>query len=200
MAVDIYCYIELLTNHGWMFSGEIGPNPEHIYDPEAPELAPIPFFHSVQKELAAILVDTGRPIRSTEPYPPFVARRGQPADLSSVLRHHFKYYSYGDAMVYSWFTTEELIAFDLQSKTMIRQAYVDTEVAHIFADCPTGSPLSLWPKDKPIRYADWSREGIEVRWRESYASIIREFTDVVPRALLKDGSACETRLIVQAGW
>lgn len=200
MAVDINCYIELLTSRGWEFAGDIGPNPERDYDHEAPEKAPIPVFHSVNKELAAILVDTGRPIRSTEPFQSIVPRRELPMDLSRVLREHFKYYSYDDGLVYSWFTTDELIAFNLQSKTMIRQAYVDTEVAYLFADCPTDFPALLWPKGKQIRIAEWSREGTQVRWRESYASIVREFTDVFPEALLKVGSGKQTRLIVQAGW
>ncbi len=200
MAVDIYCYAELQTKDGWVFSGEVGPNPEHAYDSAAPEFAPVPAFHAVHKELAAILVDTGRPIRSTEPYEPIVSRRGQPEDLSPVLKDYFKYFAADDAMVYSWFTMEELVDFNLQSRTMIRQAYVEAEVAHLFADCPSGFPFSRWPKDKPIRYAGQSRDGVEVRWRESYASIIGEFSGMFPNTLLKLGGARETRLVVQAGW
>lgn len=200
MAVDIECYIERWTPGGWVFTGELMDNPERKYDEQAPLFAHVPAFHSDQKELAAILLDTGRPIRSTEAYQAVVDYRGLPKDLSRELQDYFRYFEDDEFVEYSWFGTQELIDFALPSRKMVRQAFVDSDLAHLFADCPQGFPYSNWPDDRPISYAEWRRNGTQVRWVESYDSIVREFSEVFPAALLKEGAADQTRLIVQGSW
>ena len=94
----------------------------------------------------------------------------------------------------------ELDAFDLSSRVMTREAYVPHEAANLFDDCPLGLPLDRWPSGTPVKIAGWSRDGVEVRWKETYATIVKEFVDVVPTALAKAGSPDTTRLVVQANW
>ncbi|NQT36099.1 MAG: hypothetical protein HQ581_01340 [Planctomycetes bacterium] len=200
MAVDLYCYIERQEENSWLFVGEMIPNEEHKYDPDAPKLAPSHILHSVHKELASILVDTGWAIRATEPYTAIVPRRGKPRDLSHELAAHFRYVDDDEATVYSWFTTRELNAFDLSSRVMMRQAYVPEEAAHLFANCPFGFPFDRWPPETPIGIAGWSRDGIEVRWQETYADIVKDFAELVPEVMKECGPPDTTRLVVQANW
>lgn|GEM_PF-4996361 len=76
MGVDLYGYTEVSTDGRWEFAGQMVPSPEREYDSDEPELMRGALFHSYHKELAAILTDTGNPIRSSEPYTPIVPRRG----------------------------------------------------------------------------------------------------------------------------
>ena len=174
------------------------PNEEKSYDPDAPELVPSHVLHSVNKELAAILVDTGWAIRSVEPYTPIVPRRGRPVDLCQQLADYFHSFDGDDGTVFSWFTTEELNAFDLNTRVMTRQAYVPTEAASLFRSGPFGFPLQDWPSGVPVTIADWSRDGTEVNWKETYATIIKEFVDVVPVQLAMAGPPAKTRLVMMA--
>lgn len=183
MAVDLYCYIERHEDARWRLASELVPYDERRYDPEAPELAPSYVHHSVDKELASILVDTGWAIRAAEPYTAVVSRRGKPEDLCPELDTYFRYFDDDDATVYSWFTASELSAFDLSSRMMTRQAYVPHDAAHLFEDCPVGFPLDQWPKDDPVSIAGWSRDGTEV-----------------PPALAAAGAPDATRVVVQANW
>jgi hypothetical protein len=176
------------------------PNEERKYDPDVPSLAPSHALHSVSKELASILVDTGWAIRAVEAYKPIVPRRGRPNDLSRELSEYFRFFNDDDGTVFSWFTAAELISFGLNSRVMTRQAYVPKGAAHLFRNCPFGFPLEHWPRDTPVTIASWSRDGSEVTWRESYETIIEEFVAVVPRALAMAGPPGDTRLVVMANW
>lgn len=200
MAVDLYCYVERYDGGRWRLEGDLVPNGERKFDPDAPRLAPSPVLHSVSKELAAILVDTGSAIRAVEPYTAIVPRRGKPHDLSPELAEYFRYFEGDDATVFSWFTARELATFDLSARIMTRQAYVPPEAAPLFAGCPFGFPLKDWPQGTPVSIAGWSRDGVEVCWRESYATIVQEFVDVVPAALAKSGTPDANRLVVVANW
>jgi len=86
MAVDLYCYVERHEGGIWQLVGELVPNDARQYDPEAPELTPTPVLHSVNRELASILVDTGWAIRAAEPYTAIVPRRGKPKNLPRAFR------------------------------------------------------------------------------------------------------------------
>jgi hypothetical protein len=200
LAVDVYCYIERRTDLEWRFTGNVLPNEERQYDSDAPVLAPSYVLHSVNKELASILVDTGWAIRAIEPYTPVVPRRGRPADLSAELSGYFRFFDGDAGTVFSWFTTEELNAFGLNTRIMIRKAFVPTKAASLFKGCPFGFPLQDWPRGVPVKIAGWSRDGTEVTWKEAYSTIIQEFVDVVPAQLAMAGPPDETRLIVMANW
>ncbi len=200
MAVDICGYAETSHNGRWKFAGEIVPNPDHQYDAEEPALMPQPFFESFHKELAAILTDTGNPIRSSVPYTPVVPRRGLPSDLTPELAAWLRRNEGEDSFQMNWFTKRELDAFGWETRIMRRQAMVNARVAHLFAGCPRGFPYADWPTDIPVSYAGWSRDGVEVEWLETYAEIVSEFySDVIPR-LAALGDADQVRLIVEASW
>jgi hypothetical protein len=176
------------------------PNPEREYDPDEPELMPGELFHSNHKELAAILTNTGKPIRSSEPYTPVVPRRGLPTDLSSELSAWLRRHEGESWFGTTWFTAREAVDFGWADRVMRRQAYVTPQAAPLFADCPRGFPWDRWPAGVPVSYAGWSRDGVEVEWLESYAEIVPEFArDVLPQ-LAALGPPDQVRLVVAASW
>lgn len=200
MGVDIYGYAERALGDCWQFTGELVTNTEREYDPEAPEWMPKEVFHSSIKELAAILTGSGNPIRSSEPYIPVVPQRGLPVDLSPELNAWLRRYQDDVSAACTWFTCREATDFAWRSRLMRRRAYVPLEAAPLFAGCPRGFPLAHWPVGVPIKYAEWSRDGVEVEWVESYEEIVTEFVHEVLPQLTSLGQPDQVRLVVLAGW
>jgi hypothetical protein len=200
MGVDIHCYAEVSLDSRWQFVGEMIPNPEHEYDPDEPDLMPQPLFHSFHKELAAILTDSGNPIRSSVPYTPVVPPRGLPTDLSAELAGWLRRDEGATWLATNWFTRRELDAFGWEERIMRRRAMVDPRVAGLFAGCPQGFPLANWPAGVAVSYSGWMRDGVEVEWLESYAEIVSKFySGVLPR-LAGLGSPDQVRLVAAASW
>lgn len=198
MGVDVYGYAEVRSRGRWAFAGRLVPNPDRDYDPDEPEVMPEALFHAADKELAAILTDTGNPIRSSEPYTPVVPRRGVPPDLSPPLSAWLRRDEGEPWSAATWFTAGEAAEFGWADRVMRRRAYVPPEAAPLFAGCPRGFPLARWPPGVPVSYAGWSRAGVEVEWLESYAEIVPEFVrDVLPQ-LAAVGPSDRVRLIVVA--
>lgn len=104
MGVDVHCYAEVSLDSRWQFAGEMIPNPEHEYDPDEPDLMPQPLFQSCHRELAAILTDSGNPIRSSIPYTPVVPPRGLPPDLSAELAGWLRRHEGETCLATNWFT------------------------------------------------------------------------------------------------
>lgn len=202
MGVDIDGYAEVSLGGRWAFTGRMLPNPEREYDPDAPELMPGELFHSSHKELAAILTDTGNPIRSSEPYTPVVPRRGLPADLSPELSAWLRRHEHEGKWWFrtTWFTAREAAEFGWADRIMRRRAYVVPQAAPLFAGCPHGFPLASWPTGVPISYAGSSRDGVEVEWLESYAEIVPEFVRGVLPQLVALGPPDQVRLVIAASW
>ena len=200
MGVDVYGYVEVHSSGQWAFAAGTVDNPERANDPDEPAVMPEPLFHSYQKELAAILTDTGNPIRSSEPYIPVVPRRGLPPDMSPVLSAWFMRDEDASSSGATWFTAREAVEFGWADRIMRRRAHVPTQAAPLFADCPRGFPWTRWPAGVPVSYAAWSRDGIEVEWLESYEEIVPTFArDVLPQ-LAAFGPLDQVRLIVLASW
>ena len=200
MGVLINGYLEASDSAGWRFAGGTIPNPDRGDRPGEPELVPEPFFQSFHKELAAILVGHGRPIRSAEPYTPVVPKRGLPADLSPELAAYLKLFEREDWFEASWFTGRELLTFDWTSRSMRRTAMVDERVAHLFADGRRGFPFAEWPAGIPIQIAGQSRDGVRVEWVELYAEVVRDFySDVLPRVAALERPD-DVRVVVTASW
>jgi hypothetical protein len=199
MGVDVYGYAEVSRAGRWEFTGCMVPNTDHEYDPDEPKVMPEELFHSGNRELAAILTDTGNPIRSSEPYTPVVPLRGLPPDLSTELAGWLRRYEGQSWFAPTWFTAREAVEFGWEDRIMRRCALVEPQVAHLFAGCPRGFPYASWPKDVPISY--WAMGGgVAVEWLESYAEIAPEFArDVVPR-LGALGPPDQVRLVVVASW
>jgi hypothetical protein len=200
MGVDVYGYAEVWSDGRWAFTGRTVPNPDWEFDSDEPEVIPEELFHTNHRELAAILTDTGNPIRSSEPYTPVVPRRGLPPDLSSELAAWLRRYEGESWFDATWFTAREAAEFGWPDRIMRRQAYVPVPAAPLFAGCPRGFPWSRWPANVPISYAAWSSDGVEVEWLESYAEIVPEFArDVLPRPSAL-GPPDQVRLIVASSW
>ncbi len=200
MGVDIYGYAEVLHAGCWEFIGQMLSNPEYGYDCGEPEMMPEELFHSGRRELAAILTDSGNPIRSTRPYTPVAPRRGLPSDLSAELAGWLQRNEGAPWFVPTWFTVREVLEFGWEERIMQRRAMVPAQAGALFANCPRGFPLVDWPVGVPVKYAEWTRDGVVVEWLESYAEIASEFVrDVLPR-LDELGPRDQVRLIVVASW
>jgi hypothetical protein len=202
MGVSIEGYAEVRSDGRWAFAGRMVPNPFQGYDRDEPEVMPEALFISDSKELAAILTDTGNPIRSIYPYTPVVRPRGLPPDLSSELGAWLRRREeQGETWEGStWFTARDAAAFGWDDRIQRRRAYVTPQVAPLFAGCPRGFPLATWPAGVPVQYSGWSSDGVAVEWRESYAEIVPEFArDVLPR-LGGFGPPDDVRLVVVASW
>jgi hypothetical protein len=131
---------------------------------------------------------------------PAVPKRGLPDDLSPELAAYLKRFEREDWFEASWFTGQELLAFDWTGRTMQRTAMVDERVAHLFAAGRRGFPFAEWPAGTPIQYAEQSRDGMRVEWVEVYAEIVREFhDDVLPRVRAL-GPPDLVRFVVTASW
>ncbi len=158
---------------------------------------PEEFFASNHKELAAILADSGNPIRSSEPYTPVVPSRGLPPDLSGELTNWLQGESSDTT---TWFTAREATEFGWEERIMRRRAMVPREAAGLFAGCPRGFPFAGWPDGLQVSYSTWHRDGVTVDWLESYAEIVPDFVrDVLPR-LAAMGSPDQVRLVVVVSW
>lgn len=80
-------------------------------------------------ELAAILTDTGNPVRSSEPYIPVVPRRGLPPDLSAELSAWFRQHEGESWFATTWFRAGETAAFAWNDRIMQRRAYAPPQAA-----------------------------------------------------------------------
>jgi hypothetical protein len=207
MGVYLECYEEVLVEGVWLFAGEMIPNPRYRPDPglwaDDPhaerEFMPRPLFESNSKELAAILTGVGDVIRSSEPYTPVVPRRGLPSDLSPQVAEWLRL-DHDDSVDENWFTRGELEALGWETRIMKRRAMVDPRVAGLFSGCPRGFPSTNWPKDLPVSFAEWQRDGITVEWLESYAEIAPDFHEDVPPRLAALGPPEGVRLVVASYW
>ncbi len=199
MGVTLEGFAEVRSKGRWTLAGWTVPNPLHRFDPDEPRRMPEPIFESDQKELAAILMDTGRPIRSAEPYAGLVPRRGTPADVSPDLAAWLTRPTADESASITWFTASEARAFDW-SRFVRRRAYVPREAAHLFGGCPRGFPWDTWPPAIPVRIAEWSRDGEQVEWLESYEQVVSWFVHRILPRLDALGPHDDVRMIVTANW
>jgi hypothetical protein len=186
VGTDISIYLERKESGRWVLAAPMVPNEEyHIEAPElGPALRPQALYWRRNYSLFAILGDdVHNPIRSDSKYEIISAPRGLPADTSEGVRswHDWSEHWFGE----SWLALEELLSFDWQGKTIVKRAMVEARFARLFGDETRGFPYDTWPKDEPISVASQMRDGIEVKWTETYyqsagpefIQILREWGD-----------------------
>jgi hypothetical protein len=195
MGTDISLYLERKEFGTWVFAAPLVPNEE--YHAEAPELGPAlrpqELYSGRKYSLFAILGDVWNPCRSDSRYEIISAPRGLPPDLSPELQTWYD--SFGHWFSASWLSLEELLSFDWQGKTIVKKAIVEERFAPLFGEESRGFPYETWPKDEPVCYASQMRDGLEVKWTETYyESAGTEFTRILEE--LRDSCPPRTARLV----
>lgn len=175
MSTDIMMYAEIEIDGTWQILREPPHNADlDPIDPttQPPEWSPV-YYDNQNYELFAILADERNPTGRTVDNRPFeivATPRGLPEDLSPEL---------GDALsgekISGWLLLAEVLQFDWYGKVMQYEAMVEARVAHLFEESTPFPAADLWPQDIPIGYAVWDRDGVIVRWTDTYAAAAGDF-------------------------
>jgi hypothetical protein len=98
----------------------------------------------------------------------------------------------------TYLEADELLNFGWEQRTIRRRAYVDRKAAHLFQPHRYEFPWKEWPKDVPPSYAEWSKNGVQVEWTETYADIMSDFLKVAIPLVLTGADEPQRRLIATA--
>ncbi len=199
MGADIYLYSEIERDGIWEFVGETEENAHH--DPEenpaSPPRKPVELYGGRDYHLFDILGGLQRSssyILDGQLFEMIAERRGLPADLSPELRAWHRERESDDVYGENWLLLSEILSFDWHGKFMRFEAMVDARVASLFhPDQPF--PRAQWPADIPIGYAAFLRDGVKVRWTDSYAASVDSSIFALFERLTKLGDPTQTRLI-----
>ncbi len=135
--------------------------------------------------LFAILANCRNGLRSEELFKPIADQRGVPDDLSEIAKRVYE--SSDDYHNATWYYIEEVLDYDW-SQTMQFAGDVDEKFKHLFKDNPLGYPRKeLERLQNPNRKegestiisgaAAYSKDGVTVRWRETYRDCAKHFLD-----------------------
>ena len=197
MGIDIEAFAEVFDGERWVV-GE--PLVEYEYygpedEPPVSRLRPRGLYESRNRALFAILADAVRWAHSEQPYEPIAPCRGLPGDVSPEVLD-FERSWHEDNFGHSWLGLEELIRFDWKGRIIQKTAMVDPEAAPLFEGNPLGFPYHGWPEGRQISYAEASRSGVRVRWRETYEeSAGRFFLEGVLTKLQSFGPPGSVRIV-----
>lgn len=176
MGTDIHLHAEIRTEDSWNLIGEMEKNVEFFPDENAPEFKPTDLYRVRDYNLFDILGGLQRSTLRTlngQEFETIAPRRGLPADLCPQIRQWHEqwnddeYGSFGE----SWLLLSEILAFDWEGKKMRFEATVDARVAHLFRENQP-FPKAHWPPDIPVGYGAYLRDGVKVRWTNSYAASV----------------------------
>jgi hypothetical protein len=189
MGLDILMYPERHVAGAWEFAGQLVPDTVG----ESAFLRPKSIYGTRHYALFAILGRGGRPHAAWE-FDSIAPLRGFPDNASAVVTEEFRRYGKG-AITPSWLLLEEILSFDWQGKEMLRRAWVEQRVAHLFPDGQRGFPWEAWPADVPMTYGGHSSQDVEVEWTETYAEIAGDFLEETVRVLQGLGSPRDVRVV-----
>lgn len=205
MGTDIYLYVEIKKNGTWQLlslneRGEHRPEEDSEGCLDSQFSAPIESYNARNYDLFAILADVRNPTGRTLNHQPFdviAPPRGLPEDLSAEIRsmlNDWEYETGGGVSDPSWLLLSEVLEFDWYGKVMCYQAMVDARVAHLFEESKP-FPYDPWPKEIPIGYATYMRDGVIVRWTDTYANAAgQDFMDLL-NTLNQQGEPSQIRLV-----
>ncbi len=188
-------YAEIQIDGTWQIL--TAPPPQVEFTPADAQTSPphesIEVYYSNQNyDLFAMLADERNPSGRTvdnRSFDVIAQPRGLPADLSLEL---------GDALsgdkIASWLLLAEVLEFDWYGKVMQYEAMVDARVAHLFEESKPFPADDKWPKDIPIGYATWDRDGVTVRWTDTYAAAAPDFIEFLEQ-LQQYGEPSQIRLV-----
>ena len=204
MGTDIYLYAEIKRKGSWHLLLESEENSR--YHPEgklnAQLLKPVELYASRNYDLFSILADVRNPNGKTldnQKFEVISPPRGLPEDLSPELRDLLKEWEFengedGGFSGPSWLLLSEVLQFDWHGKVMHYEAMVDARAAHLF-DENEPFPFRQWPKDIPISYGVIIKDGVIVRWTDTYANAVgTDFFEMLEN-LKKYGDPSQIRLV-----
>jgi len=198
MGTDIRIYAEVRKQGQWQLAEPPEKNrfwAEGCLD-QGGEWAPKELYSVRTYELFAILANVCNPMRAVTPFDYISKPRGLPQDISEELLDWYTSWD-GTAVAASWLLLNELLAFDWHGKQILRRGMVASEAAHLFPPGRRGFPFTEWPKGLPIAVSNQSRDGIEVRWIESYAEAVGdEFMIQTMDALHTYGNPEDVRVVL----
>jgi len=172
MGYDIYLYAEIKRADHWELIGGLEENPEYYPEdyPNAQPLKPVKIYNDRNYDLFAILTGgevTQRHLAPGQNFESFAPPRGLPKDVCPEIKSWFDFLC-DDAFAPSWLSLQEIEGFKWQNAFIRHEAMVDKRVAHLFQD-DKSFPYQEWPPDIEISSAAWMRDGVTVRWTNSYA-------------------------------
>lgn len=177
MGTDISLYAEVKRDGVWHLIGGLEENPEYYPEEnsQAQRFKPISIYDVRNYNLFAILADVRNPNARTlngQKFEVIAPTRGLPEDLCPEIRHWSEGWR-GELFSPSWLSLSEILRFDWHRKRMHFQAMVDARVAPLFQPNKP-FPLKSWPKDIPIGYGAYLKDGVTVCWADTYAASVGE--------------------------
>jgi hypothetical protein len=174
------------------------PNPEYYCSEEqcpgeepcpSPSMIPQSVEVGDSRIYAAILINE-RHAWSKDPIAPIVPERGFPKDACAEVAA--VYVSMGrDAEHASWLTLREILEFEWDGRTIVREAIVSKEDALKFGPNQTGLPEGV------RSYSEASRDGSRVTWTETYREAFGlEHLSNIIQELSRYGAPEDVRLIL----
>lgn len=180
MGTDIYMCAEVKRNGAWHLIVNLEENIEYYPedDPNAQHHEPLELCINRNYNLFGILADVRNPNGITlngQKFDVIAPPRGLPEDLSPEILDSLK--DWQDEMSsINWLLLSEILQFDWYGKVMHYEAMVDARVAHLFEESKP-FPFDRWPEDIQMGYSAYMRDGVTVRWADTYAASIG--TDVL---------------------
>jgi hypothetical protein len=173
MSTTISLFAEHKDGNNWVSLTPVEKNP--YYDPDdfddailEPLYKPLEIDVGQNYSLFAILANARNGNKTEGDFEYIAPPRGLPEDVSDIIRAWYDSWE-GYAHNASWLYFEEILNFDWKDKVIQRCAMVDPRVAHLFRDNPLGFPSKNWPTGVQMSYATYMKEGVEVRWKQTYA-------------------------------
>ena len=190
MGTDIYMHAEVKRNGAWQLILE---NTEYHPEKNAQRREPIKVYTGRDYNLFAILANVRNPNGRTvddKKFDVIAPPRGLPKDLSPEIRDWFENW----AMSPSWLLLSEILNFDWHGKVMHFEAMVDARAAHLFVE-DEPFPSDKWPEDVQKGYSTIMRDGVTVRWADTYAASVGEGVLELFNKLKQHGEPSQVRLV-----
>ena len=195
MGTDIYMHAEVKRNGAWRLILE--ENVEYHPEKNAQRREPIKVYTGRDYNLFAVLADVRNPNGRTvddSKFDVIAPPRGLPRDLSPEMRDLVEEWGEDWAISLSWLLLSEILDFDWHGKVMHFEAMVDARAAHLFVE-DEPFPFGKWPKDVQKGYSTIMRDGVMVRWADTYAASVGEGVLELFKGLTRYGDPSQVRLV-----
>ncbi len=188
-------YAEVKRNGVWRLISEetAGHHPD---DPDAQRYEPLEIYVGRDYNLFGILAGMGSASARTvdgRKFDAIAPLRGLPEDLSPEIRDWFEEWEEAP-LGSSYLLLSEVLDFNWHGEVMHFEAMVDARVAHLFAENEP-FPADKWPKDVLMSYSVIKRDGVVVRWTDTYAASVGEGVLELFEGLTRYGEPSHVRLV-----
>ena len=196
MGTDIHMYAEVKRNGVWRPIRNL-ENVEYLPDDSSAQRhEPIQIYKGRDYVLFDILADMRTTIGRTvddRKFDAIAPPRGLPEDLSPEMRDWAED-GQEAPLGSSYLLLSEILDFDWHGKVMHFEAMVDARVAHLFVE-DEPFPSDKWPKDVLMSYSVIKRDGVTVRWTDTYAASVGEGVLELFKGLTQHGDPSHVRLV-----